>query len=78
MTTTTRPDIEADRLTDEDRDKIRARIGETIAELRRPATWADVPALERIAAHAIGCNAYDLRTVELEWIADTVREEVAS
>lgn len=71
--TTTRYDIEADRLTDEDRRRITSRIVETVAELRRPVTWADVPALERIAQHAIGCNAYDLRVVELEWINEQVR-----
>ena len=32
----------------------------------------DHEALERVAAHAIGCSFYDLRDVELEWITRTV------
>ena len=51
------------RLTDSDRDTITARLAEVVEGYGGPyrPTWADAPTLERIAVHAIGCSADDLR-----------------
>ncbi|HEX7276277.1 MAG TPA: hypothetical protein VF244_02790 [Acidimicrobiales bacterium] len=76
------PDLEANRLTDDDRRAIRSRIAETVTSWRRTApNWhvvsGDVWALERIAHNAIGCSAYDLRAAELDEIAGMVRDAIA-
>ena len=62
------------RLTDSDRSTITARLAETAAKYRHPSSlpntprWSDVPTMERVAAHAIGCSADDLRDSEMSEI----------
>lgn len=52
------------RLTLDDEHRMMVALGESIhAHGNR-----DTGALARVAAHAVGCSLYDLRTVELEWI----------
>ena len=70
-------DIDADRLTenrltDSDRSTITARLAEVIqgySVLSQVSPWrSDAPTLERVAAHAIGCSADDLRDSEMSEI----------
>lgn len=67
MTTSAQRD--ENRLTDEDRARIRTRLAELREEWRtnghryRPAYDATI--VERVGAHAIGCATYDLRDSEL-------------
>lgn len=66
--------LEANRLTDSDREAMRTRVRETMA-LWRPTAWRplrksdigpeSLMALYRVAAHAIGCSDADLREAEL-------------
>lgn len=72
------------RLTDEDRERIRSRIAETLAGWRSAATTAwnpeavDTLALERIGWHAIGCDSRDLRDSELHEISAMVARAIAA
>ena len=70
-------DIDADRLTenrltDSDRSTITARLAEVIQGYsvlsQVSPTGSDAPTLERVAAHAIGCSADDLRDSEMSEI----------
>lgn len=57
------------RLTDHDRNAITARLDEVIAGYGPYiAGWSDVPTMERIAAHAVGCCHDDLRDSEMSEI----------
>lgn len=67
------------RLTDEDRATIAARITEVIhgwPRDYRPTVGADALALERTAAHSIGCGPHDLRGSELDYISAAVRHAI--
>ena len=68
---------EADRLTDTDRAAIAAAIAAAIRHNDGTWTWAGMPTLERIAWHAIGCDARDLRGSELLWIEHECRRAIA-
>lgn len=77
MTATSRH--QENRLTDEDRAAMRSRVTETARVWGRaawPKPWVpgqtDIDALVRLAGHAIGCSAYDLRDVELAEIREMV------
>lgn len=72
------------RLEDTDRTAARCAVVEALGNWRRE--WArydgrtlpradEQTALLRIAAHAIGCSLYDLRTSELDELAAIVAEE---
>lgn len=68
------PDRQSNRLTDNDRAVIRARIKEVLRN------WDD-PTTEEVARegyHAIGCNVHDLRDSELEEIDGMVTAALAS
>ena len=62
------------RLTDSDRTRIIEAIESAIHHNYGTWTWDGLPTLERIAWHAIGCDARDLRGSELLWIEHTCRE----
>ena len=66
------------RLTDIDRAAITKRLREVIAGYGRDyrANMVDALAHNRIAWHAIGCDASDLRDSELDEIADIVLTEL--
>ena len=67
-------DLTANRFESADRIAIVGRIQATIATWGPTyvGQWSDVQSLERVAAHAIGCTAYDLRDSELEEITSHV------
>lgn len=82
MSTLTSAQRDENRLTDDDRERIRARLAQTIAAAEVAAvqhyrpTWGDVEAFVRIARHAIGCTAQDLRASELAEIHRTVTDHL--
>jgi hypothetical protein len=63
-------DMTADnRLTGEDRNVIHGRLAEIVASWRdHTPRYEDIPALERLGHHAIGCTIHDLRDAELDEI----------
>lgn len=63
------------RFTDEDRDRMRKRIAESIAPWSVEPMWHDVEALVRLAAHAVGCSTDDLRNSEMIWLRWMVKKE---
>lgn len=83
-------DIEANRLTTSDRERMRTAVAETLArwdtgarQLHGPGARQDVgpigiEALERIARHVIGCGTADLRDAELDEIAGMVLSAVST
>lgn len=79
-------DVEANRLTDSDRNAITARVTEVLKMWRHNAPFgrmpsicsSDIVALERTAYHSIGCNVHDLRDSELEEIEATVNRLAAT
>lgn len=69
--------LEADRLTDGDRARIRAAMADAASKL--PSSWSGEQRLgyeetaARLGANAIGCGFHDLREVEEAWIRAEAR-----
>jgi hypothetical protein len=63
------------RLSADDMARMKTRVREVVEGWRRQGGWAfqlDHLALCRVAHHAIGCSAADLRDSELDWCASMV------
>lgn len=74
--------IEANRLTDADRDAMTAKVREIAkcwhaTHIPVAITDGEVRFLERAAYRVLGCIPYDLRDVEIAWTTDMVRVVVA-
>jgi hypothetical protein len=67
-------DLSTSRLTSVDYNAMKRRLRETIYQYGRgyQPKWSDVPTLERLARHAIGCSEADLRDSELAEVHDIV------
>lgn len=67
----------ADRLTDGDRDRMRAAVVEMVTRcpggLAVPVPPATLCTLERVGAHAVGCGLHDLRDSERGWLHEMAR-----
>lgn len=69
------------RLTDQDRERMRKHVRETLALWRGngPRDVAvDALALRRVAYHSVGCSAYDFRQSELDEISSMVAAEISN
>jgi hypothetical protein len=83
VATLTSAQRDENRLTDDDRERMRVRVAEAVELHKAAATrrdwspyWGDVPTYERLAYHALGCSAHDLRDSELREIEHLVTDQL--
>lgn len=77
---TTSVDRDENRMSTEDKARVRNRIASTIEEWAKHSTLnqqrADngLATLIRLGAHSLGCSLHELRRSEIEWIETQARE----